>query len=171
MTIPEMAGSILAKCIEVNGIEGHDHGDSNRPNVFFEFMGHVGKIKICYCPNGWQKGEDWTLLDCGYEWTLADLTESTYNEIMAQLEEIESHASEIAVDCDSSNLDALLSLKDGDAFLLTLPTGRVVRGVALTVDGKRRFDVEISKVDKGNLTHRQIRGRLRKLQAIMRGDE
>ena len=170
MKIPEMIGNICAKCVEINGIEGHTHADSNRPNVFFNYSGHVGQLSIRYHTNGWASHADDETLACGDNFYTYRLTGKEYLTIMDELDALKNHFNEIALDCDIENLDNLKKLGEGEVFLLTLPTNRVVRGVTVMIDGKTRYDVDIAKSVKAPLSFRQLKTQVERLREIMRGN-
>ena len=48
MTTEEKLSAILAKCVEINGLEPYDYYKNNKPNVFFEYSGQAAKIKIYF---------------------------------------------------------------------------------------------------------------------------
>ena len=52
----EKLAKLFAKCVEINGMEKHNHSDNNNPNIFFDYSGHVSHIRVSWYINGCKAG-------------------------------------------------------------------------------------------------------------------
>jgi len=139
MTKTEMLANIFAKCVEINGLEAHDHSDSNRPNVFFNYSGHVSSVGLYWYINGWATGLD---RDDEFDFHISRLDGKLYAEIMNKLDELQNHTSEVALDCNIDNLDSIKKLAIGDIFLLKTPIDSLCRGEVVQTDKGRRYKIK-----------------------------
>jgi len=139
MTKTEMLTNIFAKCIEINGLEAHDHSESNRPNVFFDYCGHVSSVRLYWYINGWASGLSW---DDVFDFYISKLDAKLYTEIMDKLDELQNHTSEVALDCNIDNLDSIKKLAIGDIFLLETPIDSLCRGEVVQTDKGRRYKIK-----------------------------
>ena len=115
MTKPEKLAALLAKCVEINGLESHGHSNSNRPNVFLSYSGHVSQIRVEWYINGWQfRGSQDGIIEFYISdmdkpcWQKVGLTYFEY--VMCELENLQNHTCEVELDADMSNYENIKNL-------------------------------------------------------------
>ncbi len=173
MTEIEKFSALFAKCVEINGLESHNHENSNSPNVFLSYSGHVAQISIEWFINGWWSGARY---DGKIEFYTKDVDQpcwqkhgmSYFEYAMSELENLQNHTCEVALDADLSNYDAIENLNTGDVFLLKTPIDTVARGVVIERGGKKRYQVSGLKPKTTEYTFGAIKRYMEYLRELKR---